>query len=320
MEAQVHKICARGPLRRPTTAPELSNSMRLLHTIAACGFIALGLLTSCTADVDAATTLHFTAIPGENTAQMIVDFEHVAGYLSEQLGVPVEYVPVADYGASVEAFKSGDILLSWFGGLTGVQARAAVPGARVIACGAADVEYKSYFIANPGSGLLPTEDFPMELQGKSFTFGSRSSTSGRMMPEFFIRERTGKSPLEFLGSEMQFSGNHDSTWQLVQDGTFDAGVLSYKTYEAKLASGELDPAKCFVIWETPPYADYSWNAHPELEQLFGPGFIERVQAALIGMKDPSLLSAMMREEGLIAASNADFAALEKLARELKLTR
>lgn len=271
-------------------------------------------------EVDAAQPLRFTAIPGENTAEMLSGFDNVARYLSAELEVPVEYVPVADYGASVEAFKNGDVLLSWFGGLTGVQARAAVPGARAIAFGRIDPEYKSYFIAGPKSGLQPTETFPMELAGKSFTFGSASSTSGRLMPEYFIRENTGQSPAEFFGSEMKFSGGHDATWQLVQDGTYDAGVLSYKTYEKRVESGDIDPERCFILWETPTYADYNWTAHPDLEQRFGPGFVERLQAALVSMHDPALLGALMREEGLVPASNEDFEALASLARQLDLLR
>lgn len=288
--------------------------------VALAGLAAILQLSACSEAVEARPVLRFTAIPGENTSEMIAGFSRVAEYLSAELEIPVEYVPVADYSASVEAFKNGDILLSWFGGLTGVQARNAVPGARAIACGVVDPEYKSYFIANPASGLSPSADFPMELAGKNFTFGDSSSTSGRMMPEHFMRELTGKSPVDFLGAEMRFSGGHDATWQVVQDGTFDAGVLSYKTYEKKLASGDIDKAKCFVIWETPPYADYSWNAHPELEASFGAGFIDRLQSALVGMTDEQLLAAMMREEGLIAASNEDFSALARLAKELGLAR
>jgi phosphonate transport system substrate-binding protein len=48
--------------------------------------------------------------------------------------------------------------------------------------------------------------------------------------------------------------------------------------------------------------------------------IEKLQAALIGMTDPALLKALQRPEGIIAASNEDFAPLEDLARDLNLLR
>jgi phosphonate transport system substrate-binding protein len=282
--------------------------------------IGLG-LCACSSNVRGSEkTLKFTAIPGENTAEMIEKFGKVAEHLSAELGVPVEYVHVSDYVASVEAFKNGDVLLSWFGGLTGVRARSAVPGARAIAQGKVDPEYKSYFIANAKSGLQASDSFPQELAGHTFSFGSDSSTSGRLMPEYFIRQNTGKSPAEFFGSEMHCSDGHDQTWQLVQDGSFDAGAISYKTYETRVEEGKIDPNVCRVIWTTPTYSDYSWNAHPDLDLHFGAGFTERLQEALIAMKDPSLLDAMMRKEGLIRASNEDFAPLEDLARKLDLLR
>ena len=278
-------------------------------------------LASCSDEVQGGEkTLKFTAIPGENTAEMIEKFGLVAAHLETQLGVPVEYVHVSDYGASVEAFKNGDVLLSWFGGLTGCQARNAVKGARAIAQGKIDPSYKSYFIANADSGLEPGDSFPAAIADKTFTFGSDSSTSGRLMPEYFIRQNTGKSPAEFLGSEMKFSGGHDQTWQLVQDGSFDAGVLSYKTYDTRLAEGKIDPNKCRIIWTTPPYPDYSWNAHPDLDTNFGEGFTDKLQATLIAIEDEALLGAMMRKEGMISATNEDFTPLEELARELDLLR
>ncbi len=298
--------------------------MRIFQTLTRRTLMLGGLalsLAACSSEVQGTGgTLRFSAIPGENTGEMIEKFGAVAKHLAQELGVPVEYVHVSDYGASVEAFKNGDISLAWFGGLTGVRARRAVEGAHAIAQGVVDPQYKSYFIANPASGLKPGKAFPKELAGKTFTFGDESSTSGRLMPESFIRAETGQSPAEFLGGPMQFSKSHDRTWQLVQDGTFDAGVLSYMTYETRLKEGKIDPEKCFILWTTPDYPDYSWHSHPNLDTKFGAGFTDKVQAALIGIKDKALLGAMMREDGLIKAKDADFAPLESVARELELIR
>jgi phosphonate transport system substrate-binding protein len=274
------------------------------------------LVSSCGDSESTETVLKFSAIPDDNATELQQKFDKVADYLAEKMGVPVEYVPTADYGASVQAFKNGDIQLAWFGGLTGVQARAAVEGARAIAQGKVDPVYKSYFIAHKDSGLEPSESFPEGLAGKSFTFGSERSTSGRLMPEHFIRQNTGKSPAEFLGSEMSFSGSHDTTAELVQAGTFDAGVLSYKTYDKMVAAGSIDPEVCRIIWTTPTYVDYNWTAHPALDKTFGAGTMDRLQKALIEMSDPELLDAVMRSEGLITAQNSDFEPVAKLAREL----
>lgn len=261
----------------------------------------------------------FTAIPDQNTTELEEKFSPLARYLSEQLGARVEFVPSRDYQASVEMFKNGDVLLAWFGGLTGVQAREWVAGARAIAQGEADPQYFSYFIAHRETGLEPSEDFPAEIGRYRFTFGSESSTSGRLMPEHFIRQQTGKSPQDLFRDPVGFSSSHDKTVELVESGQFQVGAVNYKVYEKRVEQGETDPAVCRVIWKTPFYADYNWTAHPALETTFGRGFINRVQRALIELDDPRLLSAMLRHK-LIPARNQDFDGILQVARELKMVR
>ena len=169
--------------------------------------------------------LRFSAIPDQNSTELVEKYNKIASYLSDELDITVTYVPSSDYSASVEAFKSGDVQLAWFGGLTGLRARAAVTGARAIAQGTVDPNYKSYFIGHKDTGLTPSEAFPQGLAGMTFTFGSESSTSGRLMPEYFIRQETGKSPQEFFaGEEMSFSGDHAKTAALVNAGTYQGGA------------------------------------------------------------------------------------------------
>ncbi len=264
--------------------------------------------------------LRFTAIPDHNSTELRAKFDPLAAHLSAELGITVEYIPTASYPASVDAFKNGDVQLAWFGGLTGVQAREAVEGSRAIAQGKADPTFKSYFVVNASTGIEKSDAFPAGLEGKSFTFGSEASTSGRLMPEYFIRENTEKSPEEFFGSANSYSGGHDKTAKLVEAGTFDSGALNYKTYDSMVAEGKLDPERCRVVWVTPEYADYNWTAHPELDTTFGEGFTDKLASALVAIQDPELLAAVDRAEGLIPATNQDFESIRQLAIELKFLR
>jgi phosphonate transport system substrate-binding protein len=263
--------------------------------------------------------LRFTAIPDQNTTELEQRFAPFAAYLAEELGVPVEYVPARDYQASVEMFRNGDILLAWFGGLTGVQARAAVPGAQAIAQGEADPKYYSYFIANAGTKLLAGEDFPAAIANHTFTFGSESSTSGRLMPEHFIKTNSGQTPADFFSQPFGFSGSHDKTCELVEAGRFEVGVVNYKVYDRRVAEGTTDPAKCRIIWRTPEFADYNFTAHPALEKIFGPGFTKTLQQVLLGIEDEALLEALPRNK-LISAENADFAGIADVAKQLGMVR
>ncbi|WP_431025481.1 putative selenate ABC transporter substrate-binding protein [Halomonas sp. H5] len=277
--------------------------------------LALGLVA---APLAAANPLVFTAIPDEDETRLQERFQKVADYLAEALEVDVRFIPVTSYAASVTAFRNDQVQLAWFGGFTGVQARQLVPGARAIAQGIEDPQYKSYVIANRDTGLAPMEQetAPEALRGLTFSFGSQSSTSGRLMPEYFLREHLGEAP-EALFERVGFSGNHSRTISLVQSGAYQAGVVSYTAWENEVESGNVDPDRVQVIWETPPYPDYQWTVRGDLDERFGDGFTERLQQALIAMQDPELLASFPRS-GFIPAGNDDYAMIERVATDLGL--
>lgn len=288
---------------RPPFASRRSNSRW------APGFlVSLSLLAACGGSPEASgtPTLYFSAIPDNNRGKLQERYDKIAAYLGKTLAIDVVYKLSVDYDASVEAFKNGEIQLAWFGGMSGVQARQAVEGARAIAQGRVDREFVSYFIAHKDAGIVPGPEFPSAMLGKSFTFGNSGSTSGRLMPEFHIRKHTGQSPEAFFGSPNRYSGSHDQTALQVQSHAVDCGAMSYKIYDDMVAEGTLDPAVCLKVWTTPAYADYNWSAHPILEEHYGAGFFERLQDALVNIQDPDLLEALDREEGLIPATNDDY--------------
>jgi len=275
--------------------------------------LALSLTTALGAS---AQTLYFSAIPDEDETRLVERFSKVADYLEGELGVDVQFVPVKSYAASVTAFRNDQIQLAWFGGLTGVQARLAVPEARAIAQGKEDPIFVSYFIANTETGLEPSESFPEEAQGMSFTFGAKTSTSGRLMPEYWIREETGEAPEAFF-DRVGFSGDHSQTLRLVASGAWQVGALNFAVYDKAVEEGAPEVETAKVIWQTPPYPDYNWTIRGDVDARFGDGFADKVQAALIGMDDPELLATFPRE-AFIPAANEDFQPIEDTAKELGL--
>ncbi len=266
-------------------------------------------------------TLKFSAIPNQNTTELKQKFDPVAAHLGKVLGINVEYVPSADYKASVDMFKNGEIMLAFFGGVTGVQARAQVPGAKAIVQGKEDTAYKSYFIANASTGLEKSNDFPAGIAALKFAFGSESSTSGRVMPSHYIAQNSGKAEKEFFAQPVTFSGGHDKTIELVASGGVQAGVCDYKVYDKLVKEGKCDPNTVKVIWETPTFPDYNFTAHPDMETTFGAGFTDKVKAALIDMGnvDKKLLEVFPRE-ALIEAKNEDYKLIEDVCKSVGLIR
>lgn len=262
-------------------------------------------------------TFVFTAIPDQDETRLVERFSRFAKYLETKLGVPVRYVPVKSYPAAVTAFINNDVQLAWFGGFTGVQARHAVPGSEAIAQGAEDVNFKSYFIANSETGLRSSRDFPAGIAGKTLTFGSRSSTSGRVMPEYFIRKHfAGKSPDEIF-SRVGFSGDHSRTLQLVQSGAYQVGVMDYTVYEVEKKAGRVDETRVSVIWETPTFPDYQFTIRGDVDAAFGPGFKAKVKQAILGLDDTEILGYFARSK-FIPASNEQYAPIEEVATATKL--
>lgn len=251
-----------------------------------------------------AQVFKFTAIPDQNSARLEERFDKVANYLSEVLGQEVQYVPVKSYSASVSAFRNNQVQLAWFGGLSGVQARRGRPGGQAIAQGEEDQHFMTYFIAHSSTGLQAGTSFPAEIAGKTFTFGSKSSTSGRLMPEFYIRQFLDGSP-EDIFRRVGFSGDHSQTIALVQAGSYQVGAVNFQVWENELAAGLIDPDQVRVIWKTPHYPDYNWTIRADVDAIYGEGFSDKVQNALVNMTDPSLLASFPRK-GFIKTDNSNY--------------
>ncbi|MDX1802325.1 MAG: putative selenate ABC transporter substrate-binding protein [Marinobacter sp.] len=271
-------------------------------------------LLSASATPALAETFVFTAIPDEDQTKLVERFQGVADYLSEQLGVDVKYIPVKSYAAAISAFRNNQVQLAWFGGLSGVQARRLVPGSEALAQGVEDSAFETYFIANTDTGLEPMDQLGDALKGKTFTFGSKGSTSGRLMPEFYLRKAFNESPDDIF-SRVGYSGNHTRTLRLVEAGTYQVGALNFQVWKKELDDGNIDTNKVKVIWKTPTYPDYQWTIRGDVDERFGKGFKDRVKKALLDMNDPKLLESFPRS-GFIPVSNDAYEPIRKVAEQI----
>ena len=265
--------------------------------------------------------LHIGAIPDQNPEKLNRLYGSLSAELSDQLKVPVQYVPVSNYPAAVSAFRTGSLDLVWFGGLTGVQARLQTPGAKVLAQRDIDAQFTSVFIANGASGLRPFSggDQLTNLKGRRLSFGSESSTSGRLMPQYFMSQN-GVSTEDLAGGTPGFSGSHDATVAVVQSGAYEVGALNEQVWKSNVEDGRVDPNNVSVIWRTPPYVDYHWVARPDLDQRFGKGFTNKVQAALLQISPTTARGETILElfgaAEFIPAQNSDYDKIEAVGRQL----
>ncbi len=281
--------------------------------IAGLALAALWVLTSlpaCGGGSD--KTFYIAGVPDQDATKLARRYEALTEYLSDELGVEVEYLPTVDYAATVIGFKRGDIDMAWFGGLTGVQARLAVEGSLAIAQRPRDAEFHSKFIARSGLEVHSLND----LKGLTFTFGSESSTSGHLMPRHFMIE-AGVSPDEDLDGPPNFSGSHDLTWKLVESGAFQAGALNEAVWEAALEAGKVDTEKVSEFYTTPAYFDYNWTIRDDASSRFGAGFTERVRRALLALdEDDSEVLDLFSTDSFVETDNDNYGAIQEVAESL----
>jgi phosphonate transport system substrate-binding protein len=294
------------------------NRVRLV----ASALIAVTLMSACVPAPVSTPKAKFviSAIPDQDPEKLNRLYGKVSEYLAAELGTAVEYKPVTDYTAVVNAFKAGDIDMVWFGGLTGVQARLQVPGSRALLQRDIDAEFHSVFIANKSSGIAAFTDGAglSAIKGKSLTFGSESSTSGRLMPQYFMKQ--AGVALSDLKGEAGFSGSHDKTIKLVEAGSFEVGVLNEQVWKSRIAKGEVDLSKVDVIYRTPAYFDYHWVARPDIDTKFGGGFADKISAAFLKLnpsdaKHKDILD-LFGATGFITTKDENYAQIEQIGREI----
>jgi phosphonate transport system substrate-binding protein len=265
--------------------------------------------------------LKIGAIPDQSAAELNKNMNEVAKYLSEKTGLKVEYVPSVDYAALVTGFERGEVQLAWFGGLTGVQARAVTPGAEAIAQRPLDAKFKSVFIAQKDLNVSKLED----LKGKSFTFGSESSTSGSLMPRYFLT-KAGLNPETDFNGKPNYSGSHDKTIKLVESGAFQTGALNISVWEKTVNEQKVDLNKVKVFYTTPEYFDYHWTVNkPEVMDKYGKDAKESIKKALLEMsldKGGSQAEALkfFQTEKFIETKNDNYKAIEEVAKGLKMIK
>ncbi|HEY8330037.1 MAG TPA: putative selenate ABC transporter substrate-binding protein [Pseudomonas sp.] len=244
----------------------------LKRTLALAAAIALSVSALA---AQAADVLKVSAIPDEAPTELQRKFKPLGAYLEKELGMPVQFVPVSDYAAVVEGIAADRVDLAWLGGFTFVQTRLKTGNAIPLVQREQDEKFTSKFIS-ADANVKSLQD----LKGKTFAFGSVSSTSGSLMPRYFM-QKDGIVPEQFF-SRVAFSGAHDATVAWVQAGKVDAGVLNASVWDKLVAAGKVDTAKVKVFATTPTYYDYNWTVRGTLD----PKLTAKIKAAFLAL-DPA---------------------------------
>ena len=263
----------------------------------------------------AQNTLKVSAIPDENPTELQRKFAPLGNYLESKIGMKVEFTPVSDYAATVEGLAAKKLDMVWYGGFTFVQAylrtnRTAIP----IAQREEDEKFRSVFITQPKSGIKTLKD----LNGKTVTFGSQSSTSGHLMPRAFLLKE-GIDPDKAF-KRVAFSGAHDATALQVAGGKVDAGALNISVWEKLVHDGKIKPDQAVVFYTTPPYYDYNWTVRGDLD----PALVKKLTNAFLSLdpKNPqhAEILKLQRAARFIPTKPENYKGIEEAARSAGLLK
>ncbi len=200
-----------------------------------------------------------TTIPEEAATEQTRKFTPIANYLEKKLGMKVEFTPVTDYPAAVEALVNKRVDLVWFGGFTHTQAQLRSGGKIIpIAQREEDTRFQSVFIAKTDSGIKALAD----LKGKEFSFGSQSSTSGHLMPRNYLMEAKIDPEKDF--KRTAYSGAHDATIASVVSGRVAAAALDITVWKKFVSENKVDTKAVDVFFTTPTYFNYNWSVHADM--------------------------------------------------------
>lgn len=259
--------------------------------------------------------IRLSGIPDENPTELARKYQPMVDHLQKHLGVKVQYVPVIDYGAAVSALAAGKIDFAWLGGFTFVQAKV-MAGAQPVVMRDIDRQFKSVFIASSGSGITK----PEEMKGKSFAFGSKSSTSGHLFPRHFLLTTYHIDPEKDFAGQPVYSGAHDATVKMVESGKVQSGALNIEVWNRMSEGNRFDKAKVKAIWTTPEYVDYVWTARkdlpPELVQKFANAFLSLDVARAA---DKQVLE-IQGAQKFVKADPKDFDVIEQIGRSTGLLK
>jgi phosphonate transport system substrate-binding protein len=260
-------------------------------------------------------TFKVTTIPEEAATEQVRKFGPITKYLERALGMKVEFIPVNDYPAAVEALVNKQVDMVWFGGFTHVQAQLRSGGKIVpIAQREEDTQFRSVFITLADSGIKSLAD----LKGKQVSFGSQSSTSGHLMPRSFLLQAGLDPDRDFR--RVAYSGAHDATIASVVSGKVDAAALDITVWRKFVEEKKVDTNRVVVFYTTPPYFNYNWSVHADMPA----GLRERVTKALLDISpatpEGKEILTLNRATKYIATSPENYKSLETAGRSAGLIK
>jgi phosphonate transport system substrate-binding protein len=222
----------------------------LIITLALSGPITLSTSTG-PATAEELTELHFGIISTESTAGLKKSFEPWLAAMSKAIGIPVKGFYAPDYAGVIEAMRFNKVHLAWYGNKSAMEAVKRANGE--ICAQTVDVEgnpgYWSLIVTHQDSHLNSIDD--VIAAGKTLKFGNGdpNSTSGYLIPTYYIWSKRGIDPNTYFGKVR--SANHETNLMAVATKQVDFATNNTESLRRLERTNPEMFTQIKILWKSP---------------------------------------------------------------------
>jgi phosphonate transport system substrate-binding protein len=251
--------------------------------------------------------LRLAMIPSTDPAKIIRDSQPLVKYLEKKTTFPIELTVPTSYAAVVEAIANDQEDIAYLGGFTFLQASRRA-GVLPLVQRERDQNFHSVFITQPGSGINSLTD----LKGHSFAFGDVNSTSGHLMPAYYMRAANIDPNL--LAKTLD-TGGHNATALAVANRKVAAGAMDELVFDNLMESGKITQQQVKVFYTTPAFFDYVWVARKGLEAKMRDSFADALLKLDASNPENKVLLDLLNASKYLRANDSSYDKLREAARE-----
>jgi phosphonate transport system substrate-binding protein len=251
-------------------------------------------------------------VPSIEAQGVLESGEQLAGMLEQRTGYTVDTLQATSYVGIVEAMSSGDVQVAWLPPMAYVfahQRNGAQPILKVVRHGSPT--YRGQIVVAADSPIKTLAD----LKGRKVAFPDQTSASGHLYPKALLLEH-GVDPE--VDCEVIFAGSHDAALTCLLKGSADA-ACTFEDARKGIRTAFPDVMETTRVLQTT--VDIPADCVAVSSDL-APDVVANVNTALAAIAadetGKQVLMELYEIEGLVPATDADYAPVRKMAEQLGL--